>query len=80
MSDEKITPVERSEYMEVRKTLEEGIAEYADNILFKGVCQDLVADLIKSMRGRVAYYKKETSKEIIYDYCIGLPIDRDDYQ
>lgn len=81
MSEEKkLEIVTSEEYHEIRRTIEEGITDYADKVLFKGVCQDEVASLIEDVGGIVTYYKREDDKEVVYDYCIGLSIDRSDYK
>lgn len=74
-----IEHVTREEYTKVRQTIEDGITEYADNIMKKGIAQDMLMDLFHEI-GYVVCYKKETEKCIEYDYAIGLAIDRDDYK
>lgn len=78
--ESKLELVTSEEYHEIRESIEQAMTEYTENILFKGICQDEVASLIQSMDGIVSYYKKETEKEVVYDYCIGLRINREEYE
>lgn len=73
--DYTVEQVTREEYTRIRNAIENGIVEYADNVVFKGICQDEVADFIERIGGIVVYRKKEDKNSITYDYSIGMYLE-----
>jgi hypothetical protein len=78
--DYSIESITQEEYLNIRGYVEEKLVEEVERILDNGVYQDMVAFLITSVGGVVAYYRKETDKDVCYDYVIGLKINREDYK